>query len=190
MGTDSRAATPHSLRECKVRASILLKDLCSSEPSRATRAAERLRALPAFARLSPGELLARKESVQRKHALAVIAQEQGHASWAELKQALGGDEEAPLRLDTEAFFSRNRGAFLNRWFSSYAEALASLRTVGGYLFPFREQFFVTDAGFLAALGVDPKDPDWERMGFDWVEPLDPAARARLEQKLIALGYAS
>lgn len=188
MGTDSRAATPHSLRDCKVRASILLKDLLSSEPSRATKAAERLRALPAFARLSPGELLARKESVQRKHALAVIAHEQGHASWAELKQALG--EEAPPQLDTAAFFARNRGAFLNRWFSSYDEALASLRAVGGYLFPFREQFFITDAGFLAALGVDPADPDWARMGFNWVEPLDAAARARLEQKLIALGYVS
>lgn len=188
MGTDSRAATPHSLRECKVRASILLKDLLSSEPARATRAAERMCALPAFARLSPGELLARKESVRRKHALAVIAHEQGHASWVELKQALG--EEAPSQLDTETFFARNRGAFLNLWFSSYEEALASLRAAGGYLFPFREQFFITDAGFLAALGVDPSDPDWARMGFNWVEPLDPAARARLEQKLIALGYAS
>jgi hypothetical protein len=188
MGTQSRAVTPPSLRECKVRASILLKDLVSSEPSRATRAAERLRALPAFARLSPGELLARREEVRRKHALAVIAQEQGHTSWAALKQVLG--EEEPPQLDTEAFFARNRGAFLNRWFSSYEEALASLRTVGGYLFPFREQFFITDAGFLAALGVDPADADWARMGFNWVEPLDPAARDRLERKLIALGYVS
>ncbi|MFE8603859.1 hypothetical protein [Archangium violaceum] len=187
MGTEPRAVTPPNLRECKVRASLLLKDLESSEPARATRAAERLRALPAFSRLSPGELLARRDSVQRKHALAVIAHEQGHGSWAELKQALG--EEAPPRLDTEAFFAKNRGAFLNRWFASYAEALASLRERGGYLFPFREQFFITDAGFLAALGVDPSDSDWARMGFDWVEPLDPAARDRLERKLIALGYA-
>lgn len=188
MGTVSRTVPSSSLRECKVRASILLKDLLSPDVSRATRAAERLRALPAFARLTPGELLARRESVRRKHALAVIAHEQGHASWAELKQALG--EQEPPRLDTEAFFARNRGAFLNRWFSSYEEALASLRSLGGYLFPFREQFFITDAGFLAALGVDPADADWARMGFNWVEPLDVAARDRLEQRLIALGYAS
>jgi hypothetical protein len=38
--------------------------------------------------------------------------------------------------------------------------------------------------------VDLADPDWERLGRNWVEPLDPAARARLEQKLIALGYSS
>ncbi|MDY7225698.1 hypothetical protein [Hyalangium rubrum] len=188
MGTAPGAATPRSLRECKVRASFLLKDLLSSDPSRATRAAERLRVLPAFARLSPGELLSRKDSVRRKHALAVIAQEQGHASWAELKQVLG-EEERP-RFDAEAFFVPGTSVFLNRWFSTYAQALASLREEGGYLFPFREQFFIAEPGFLVSLGVDLADPDWARMGFNWVEPSDPAARERLEQKLIALGYVS
>lgn len=188
MGTDSPAAPRLSLRECKIRASLLLKVLLSDDAKRATRAAERLRVLPAFARLTPGEVLARKASVRHKHALAVIAQEQGFASWVLLKQALGA-EETP-RLDTEAFFSATRGILLNRWFASYAEALASLQREGGFLFPFREQFFITEPAFITALGVDPSDPDWARMGFNWVEPLDPAARARLEQKLLALGYAS
>ena len=188
MGTNSPAAPRLSLRECKIRASLLLKELLSDEAKRATRAAERLRVLPAFARLTPDEVLARKESVRHKHALAVIAHEQGYASWVQLKEALGA-EETP-RLDTEAFFAATRGILLNRWFASYAEALASLRRDGGYLFPFREQFFITEPGFIAALGVDPADPDWERMGFNWVEPLDTAARARLEQKLLELGYAS
>lgn len=186
MGTVSRAAPPVTLHECKVRASILLKELHSSDASRATRAAERLRALPSFASLAPGELLSRKDSVRRKHALAVIAREQGYDSWVELKQALG--EDAPPRVDTEAFFTRSVSPFLNRWFTSYEEALASLQGAGGYLFPFRDQFFVCDAGFLRALGLEPADPDWERIGRNWVEPLDLAAHARLEQKLIALGF--
>jgi hypothetical protein len=184
MGTDSRAATPLPLRECKVRAALLLKALDSSDSLRATRAAERLRALPAFARLSPGELLARKDSVRHKHALAVIAHEQGYASWVELKSAHG--EDTPPRADFESFFARGSSAFLNRWFPSYAEARASLRERGGYLFPYRKQFFICEAGFLQAHGVDTADPDWERIGRDWVEPLDPAAHARLEQKLLAL----
>ncbi|ADO69727.1 hypothetical protein [Stigmatella aurantiaca] len=188
MGIHPRGVSPLSLRECKVRASFLLKDLLSSDTARSARAVERLRALPAFASLTPAEVLARRESVRRKHALALIAHEQGHASWAELRQVLG--EKAPAQLDTEAFFLKNRGAFLNRWFGTYAEALASLREKGGYLFPFREQFFICEAGFLRALGMDGQDPDWERMGFNWVEPLEPSARDRLEQKLIALGYAS
>ncbi|MDC0713724.1 hypothetical protein POL68_34980 [Stigmatella sp. ncwal1] len=186
MGIHPRAAAPLSLRECKVRASFLLKDLLSADTARSARAAERLRAVPAFAALTAAEVLARRESVRRKHALALIAHEQGHASWVALRQALG--EEASARLDTEAFFLKNRGAFLNRWFATYAEALVSLREKGGYLFPFREQFFICEAEFLRALGVDFKDPDWERMGFNWVEPLEPSARDRLEQKLTALGY--
>ncbi len=188
MGTDSPAAPRLTLRECKIRASLLLKELLADDVPRSNRAAERLRVLPSFARLAPDEVLARKASVRHKHALAVIAHEQGHASWVLLKQALGA--EAQPRLDTEAFFAATRGILLNRWFASYAEALASLRREGGYLFPFREQFFITEPAFIAALGVDPADPDWARMGFNWVEPLDAAARARLEQKLLALGYAS
>jgi len=188
MGTVSRAAAPVTLHECKVRASLLLKALHSADSSRATKAAERLRTLPPFAGLSSAELLARRDSVRRKHALAVIAREQGHGSWAELKQALG-EEEGP-RFDPEAFFSRPMSPYLNRWCSSYEEALASLQAAGGYLFPFRAQFFVCEAAFLGALGVDVADPDWERIGRDWVKPLDLAAHARLEQKLIALGFMS
>ncbi|WP_224365255.1 hypothetical protein [Hyalangium versicolor] len=186
MGTDSRAAPRLNLHECKIRASLLLKGLDSAELARATRAAERLGTLPAFSGLSPAQLIARKDSVRRKHALAVIAREQGYDSWVELKQALG--EETSPRFDPESFFTSAVSSFLNHWFSSYPEALAALRKAGGFLFPFRQQFFVCEAGFLRALGVDPADPDWERMGRNWVEPLDMAAHARLEQKLIALGF--
>lgn len=181
MGTVSRAAAPLSLQECKVRASLLLKELGSPDASRAMRAAERLRALPAFASLPPAELRAGRDSVRRKHALAVIAREQGFASWAELKAAR--EQEAASGVDFEALLSRVGGLFLNRWFSSYAEALASQRAEGGYLFPFRRQFFVCEASLLTALGVDLADPDWARAGPNWVEPLDRAAHARLAEQL-------
>ncbi len=184
MGTASRTAAPLSLQECKVRASLLLKELGSPEASRATRAAERLCALPAFSRLTPGELLARRDSVQRKHALAVIALEQGHASWAELKAAR--EASPPPPVDFEALLSRVGGLFLNRWFTTYEDALASWRVQGGYLFPFRQQFFVCEASLLTTLGVDLGDPDWALAGANWVEPLDAAAHARLEQRLVRL----
>jgi hypothetical protein len=187
MGIHPRAAASLSLRECKVRASLLLKDLLAEGTVRPAQAAERLRVLPAFAPLTASEVLTRRESVRRKHALAVIAHEHGHASWVSLKQALG-EEDAPS-LDTEAFFQKHRGTFLNRWFGTYPEALASLQAQGGYLFPFREQFFLCEGEFLRALGVDPLDPDWARMGFNWVAPSEPAAQQRLLKKLSALGYA-
>ncbi|WP_208719081.1 hypothetical protein [Corallococcus sicarius] len=186
MGTGS-TSTVVTLHECKVRASLLLKDLDSPDTARATRAAERMRALPFFAGLPLGEVLARRDTVQHKHGLAVIAREAGHATWTELKQALSNTEPAPA-LDTGGFFQKQQGVFLNRWFATYDEAAASLAAQGGFLFPFRHQWFVCEADFLQALGIDTKDADWERMGRDWVRPRDSAARTRLEGKLVALGY--
>ncbi|MBN8227073.1 hypothetical protein JYK02_06060 [Corallococcus macrosporus] len=183
MGTGS--TLPVTLHEYKVRASLLIKDLDSSDTARATRAAERMRALPFFASLSLGEVLARRDTVQHKHGLAVIAREAGHATWAELKQTV---EDGPRTLDTRAFFRKVHAVFLNRWFSTYEEAARSRETQGGFLFPFGAQCFVCEADFLQALGIDPRDADWERMGRDWVRPRDAAAKERLESKLVALGY--
>ena len=59
---------------------------------------------------------------------------------------------------------------------------------GGYLFPFRHQFFICEYGFLEAREIDLSDPDWERIGRDWVRPTDVEARDRLERRLIALGF--
>ena len=70
-------------------------------------------------------------------------------------------------------------AFLNRWFTSYEEARASLEAGGGFLLPYRHQFFVAVAGAIRELGLDPEDPDWERIGWDWVRPMDEDAWQRL-----------
>lgn len=184
METVSPSPEPLSLDECKVRASLLLKALGSTDSSRATQAAERFRALPALSRLPLGEVLARRDTLQRKHALAVIAHEQGHTSWSELKHAC--DARAAPRVDFEQLLSRIGGLFLNRWFSSYDEAVASLRDAGGHLFPFRDHFFICESPVLKALGADPSDEDWARMGPNWLEPRDAQAHARLEQRLIRL----
>ncbi|QSQ10972.1 GIY-YIG nuclease family protein [Myxococcus landrumensis] len=184
METVSPSTEPLTLDECKVRASLLLKALNSADSARATQAAERFRSLPALARLSLGEVLARRDSLQRKHALAVIAHEQGHTSWSELKHAC--DARAAPRVDFEQLLSRVGGLFLNRWFTSYEEAVASLRQDGGHLFPFREQFFICEDSLLKVMGAEPSDADWARMGPNWLEPRDAQAHARLEQRLLRL----
>lgn len=64
----------------------------------------------------------------------MIAAEQGFASWAEAKAAF-----APVpAVNAEKFF---RGAG------------------GAFLFPYRGQFALCEADFVAALGMDPDDPD-------------------------------
>ena len=39
--------------------------------------------------------------------------------------------------------------------------------------------------FVEALGVDPDDMDWQRLGWDWVQPQERAARVRLYAKILA-----
>ncbi len=187
MKTQRRAARPAlTLDECKIQASLLLKDLRGDDGPRARRGAERFRILPHFRSLEPDAILGGRASIRLKHALAALAAELGYATWAECKRRL----EAPPnhRLDTEAFFVAMGAAYLNRWFARYDEARASLEAEGGYLFPFRRQFFICEAGFLEARDIDPTHPDWERIGRDWVRPRDEAARDRLERKLVAMGY--
>ncbi len=72
--------------------------------------------------------------------------------------------------------------FLNRWFSTYDQARASLDSEGGYLFPYKHQFFVTGSEAIRELGMDPADPDWELIGRDWVHPRDREAWNRLMEK--------
>jgi len=72
--------------------------------------------------------------------------------------------------------------FLNRWFAAYEEARSALKAEGGFLLPYQDQFFIAERGGIEELGLDPADPDWERIGWDWVRPLDPEAWRRLERK--------
>jgi len=80
------------------------------------------------------------------------------------------------------WYQPNLDVFLNRWFSKYEEARASLEREGGYLLPYRHQFFVCEAGAIRALGLDPDDADWERVGRDCARPADEQAYARLREK--------
>ena len=72
--------------------------------------------------------------------------------------------------------------FVNRWFRTYEEARASLEAEGGYLFPYKSQFFVTESEAIRELGLDPADPDWQKIEWDWARPRDKAAWDRLMEK--------
>ena len=81
-----------------------------------------------------------------------------------------------------ATYVASMDAILNRWFTTYEEARASLDAEGGYLLPYRRQFFVTTREGIRELGLDPDDPDWARIGWDWVRPLDAMAWERLRER--------
>lgn len=91
-------------------------------------------------------------------------------------EAITPDDPGPL------MYVESMDAFLNHWCSTYEEARALREAEGGYLLPYRSQFFVTVAEAIVELGLDPQDPDWERIGWDWVRPLDSEAWEFLRDK--------
>jgi hypothetical protein len=76
--------------------------------------------------------------------------------------------------------------FVNRWFAKYEQARSTLEHEGGFLFPYKSQFFITEREAIRELGLDPDDPDWKLIGYDWVKPHDPAAWERLKAKRAAV----
>ena len=153
-----------SLKECKIQASILLKLLRSPDATKAKQAAKRLHRLPEFAGFSLEAII--HLDIKRKHALALIALEKGFKSWIDLKSQLN-------------FIV---GGFLNKWFAHYPQAKSHLQEEGGFLLPYKKQFFICEANYIKQLGLDPDDPDWKLIGYDWANPNDPKAWQRLYKK--------
>lgn len=83
---------------------------------------------------------------------------------------------------TTIWYPRTLDVFLNRWFTNYEDARASLESEGGYLLPYKRQFFVCEAGAIRAMGLEPDDTDWERINRDCAQPADEQAYQRLREK--------
>lgn len=80
------------------------------------------------------------------------------------------------------WYQTNLDVFLNHWFSSYEEARITRERERGFLLPYKRHFFVCKAQVISALGLDPKDPDWEKIGWNCAQPLDEKAFQRLREK--------
>jgi len=157
-----------SVKECKIQASILLKTLYSDDFERSRQAAKRFQRLSEFKKFSLDEII--KTDIKRKTALAIVAIEKGFNSWAELKCQL------PFV----------HGGFLNHWFADYQQAKAHLKSCGGFLLPYKKQFFVCEAEYINNLGFSLDDPDWQLIGYDWVNPDNQAAWIRLYRKWLLI----
>ena len=88
---------PNLLTQCRIEAHRLLKRVRSKDPTQAALAAARFRRLRSFAANSFDDLSHLAQTVQLKHALAVVAEERGFESWATLKAAL-----EPAETDSNA----------------------------------------------------------------------------------------
>lgn len=161
------------LVELKIQAAILLKQCRSNDPASLKQAASRFRQLPAFAECALAEIFAKP--VQLKQALAVIAVENGFDSW----RALKAQREA---LAADPFAQAMGGGFLHHWFAHYAEARVYHQQEGGFLLPYRNHIFIAQSAYIMHLGLDPDDPAWQAMGYDWVRPASQAAWQQLQAR--------
>jgi hypothetical protein len=146
-----------SLKEGKIQASILFKSLHSADITIANQAAKRFLRLAEFTDLSISEIPI--ENIKRKHALNVIAIEHGFHSWVALQ--------SQIRFII--------GGHLNHWFTTYEEAKSYQKVNGGFLFPYKSQFFICSSAYVRDIGFNPDDPDWKLIDFDWEKPSDQNA---------------
>ena len=80
------------------------------------------------------------------------------------------------------WYQTDLDVFLNRWYSDYEEARAARDSSGGFLLPYKHHFFVCEAEVISAMGLEPNDPDWERIKWDGAQPADIGAYRRLCEK--------
>jgi hypothetical protein len=80
------------------------------------------------------------------------------------------------------WYQTNLDIFLNRWFANYDDARHARESEGGFLLPYKHHFFVCQAEVIRALGLEPDDPDWERIEWDCARPEDMEAYQRLRGK--------
>ena len=151
---------------------ILLKKLNSSNPREAETL---LRQLPEFERF---DLQALKQKAKHKHALQAIAMQNGFRTWNELKSNYD-------QVLANTFVNAYVGGHLHKWFANYAEAKSEQQRNGGYLLPYKHQYFICDADYLAILGLDATDKDWQLIECDWVKPYNIKAWQRLLHKWLS-----
>lgn len=187
--TNHPSAVTDPVRELRTRGELLHRSLQQDSLQRHDAALARLRALPELRRADDAALRAFADGAQRKHCLAVVARECGFGSWEHAVRVLEGDLE---ERDVGTLLHTPSGS-LNVWFTDHQEArqtLTAQQTDGEprFLLGFRRELFVTGPAYIEALGLDPHDPDWRAIGWDWVCPQDPAARTRLfGRRLVSRG---
>ncbi len=162
------------IENLRSHARILQRAAAAGEPA----AGRRLRALAELRALDDETLAA---TVKRRHALAAIAGELGFRGWPHAAAVLGGERAEDFGT---LLYPAGASAHWNIWSADYEEARALREQHGGWLLAFKRHYFIVDRYFVETLGLDPEDPDWERIGRDWARPRNPEARERLYAKLI------
>lgn len=145
---------------------------------------QRLQLLPEFKSLTIEEIHAGLAKVTLAKCMLLIALENNASDWNDLVKNHRID---PNQLSDEEliYIIKINDGILNVWFATYHEAKEYQMTKDQtFLFPYKNTFFVCNAGYIEGLGVNPHDPDWDKIGRDWAKPQCNEAKKRLRSKLI------
>ncbi len=168
-----------ALDELRARATVFHRRVQDREVA----ALARLRALPELRKATDPQLEQAAAEIKRQQCLNVIARELGFSHWRHAKQIF--DSEAELEDFGTMLAPPKCCGFVNHWYAQHEEAARAHVLQGGYLLPYKRHFLIVTRDYVKTLGLDPDDPDWDRMGHDWARPRDSHARRRLYGKLIA-----
>lgn len=164
------------VRELRARARYLHRRILENDQQ----AIDRLRRSPHWNKHLSDDIA---KVIQRRHCLAFVADELGFEGWPHAVAVLEGRECEDFGT---LLYPPHGSAHSNIWSASYDEARAIRESRNEYLLAYRKQYFIADRYFVDTLGLDPEDPDWERIGRDWARPSDLAGRQRLYEKLIRI----
>ncbi len=154
-----------SLSECKIQASILLKELRYNHDSSYYK---ELKQLLIFNNLDNDAIC---KKVQLKHSLQIIASRYGFVSWENIK--------AYFEQTSKTMFNMT-SSFLNQWFANYKEAKTYLiNHPDHFLLPYKKHFVVCGIHFIEYLEFDITDNNWVLINHNWVEPGDYMAWQKL-----------
>ncbi len=121
-------------------------------------------------------------SVRLRDCLNQVARNWGFSSFLTARAMLTGAADAS---EFGALLYPKHGPTLNAWYADYAKAKEDREKSQGYLLAWKKNFIVVGRNFIESLGLDPDDPDWAAIGYDWAVPRNVSARTRLYTKLVA-----
>jgi hypothetical protein len=164
----NNTCTQIKLIELKIQARILLKSILSNDINKHKAAISR------FEQAIKNPIII--SNIKLKHALKVIAIENGFKTWSDLKNNY-------YQMIIKEFNNYYINGFLNNWFNNYNEAKQFQLQQNSYLFRFKKHFYVAESCYVEALGLKVNDQDLLLIARDFADPLDKKALIRLIQKI-------
>ena len=119
---------------------------------------------------------------QLRHCLHLAASDCGFQHWEHARLVLGGNADKDADMG-DFWHGVEVGGYTNHWYANYEDALAQLHAnPSDYLLPYRHQYVVVGADYIAALGIKSDNIGWSTINHDLVAAYGSAGWLALAQQ--------